>query len=42
MGNLTPRRKSICVTLSASLYQALVLVAFAQKGSRQKRPDEEE
>ena len=42
MGNLTPRRKSICVTLSASLYQALVLVAFAQKGSRQKMPSEAE
>ena len=33
---------TICVTLTTSLYQALVLVAFAQKGSRQKTPSEAE
>ena len=38
MGDLTPRRKAICVTLSASLYQALVAVALALRGSSQKRP----
>ena len=41
MGDLT-RRKAICVTLSASLYQALVAVALALRGSSQKMPSEAE
>ena len=42
MKTQAPSRRAICVTLSASLYQVLVAVALALRGSSQKRPDEEE
>ena len=42
MKTQAPSRRAICVTLSASLYQALVAVALAHKGGSHKKPNEEE
>ena len=41
MKTQAPSRRAICVTLSASLYQALVAVALAHKGGSHKKPNEE-
>ena len=42
MKTQVPSHYSITICITTSLYQALVLVAFAQKGSRQKTPSEAE
>ena len=42
MKTQAPSHYSITICITTSLYQALVLVAFAQKGSRQKMPSEAE